>query len=256
MGSDAESLDLAGRLLSGALGTAFEKIPETSTPTADLASVDGAHIAEVKRVTSSSMRELGRATDDAVRTSREIPELSRRWSVILEATTNSDSLPPMPTFAEPPPAQRAALENDGFKVATRAEREAEFHAQHPGSREPTVRVKGLIDALVPHFKILEANGVSGDSYSWNHLFRTDEVAIAQRAILALTGGTHVHSFEPTEAPTGVDILLSWGYVRTERADTIAGRIQTWLDSDLAANLRDSLRPAVAGATRHAVLVFD
>lgn len=256
MGSDAASLDLADRLLSDALKTAFEQIPEASTPTADLASTDGAHIAEVKRVTSSSLRELGSATSDDSRTSREVPELSRRWSVVLEATTNSDSLPPMPAFPEPPPEQRAAFENEGFTVATKGEREAEFRAKHPGPKQPTVRVKGLIDALIPLFEVLEANDVSGTSYSWDHWFRTGEVAATQRAILALTGGGMVSSFEPTEAPTGVDLHLAWGYVRTERPNTVAGRIQTWLDSELAENLRDSLRPVTAEATRHAVLVFD
>jgi len=256
MGSDAESLSLTSRLLSSVLNTNFDPIPETSTPVADLASTDGAHIVEVKRVTSPSMRELGKATSDESRTTRDLPTLSRRWSVVLEAATNSDSLPPMPDFSEPSAAERTALEKAGFRVTTKAEREAEFRSQHHGANMPTVRIKGLIDGLVPHFMVLEANRITGNSYSWHHWGRDDGIAMAQRAILSLTGGALVSSFEPTEAPTGVDIHLGWGYVRTERAATIAGRIQTWLDSGLSSNLRKSLPAQMEGVTRHAVLVFD
>lgn len=255
MGSDAASLDVARRLLVSAYGTAFELIPETSSPTADLCSLDGHHVAEVKRVTSSSLRELHGATSSDDRTSRDVPELVRRWSVVLDATTNSDSLPPMPDFAEPSPEERVALEEAGFSVESKADREAEFLRSHPGPRRPTTRVKGLIDALIPLFKVLEAEGVSGNSHTWEPWFTTGEVADTQRRILELTGGAPVTSFDVVEAPPGINLHLAWGSVRTERGDTIAGRIQTWLDSDLAVNLRDSLW-ITPGVTRHGVLVFD
>lgn len=256
MGSDADSLALADRLLTSVLGVGFGPISETATPTADLVSADGAHLAEVKRVTSSSLRELSHATSDNAKTTRDVAELTRRWMVALDATINSDSLPPMPKFAGPVAAERVAWESEGFTVATRAEREAEFRKQHPGPKKETVRVNGLIDDLIPYLKVLEVNRSPGDSYSWRHWFKTDEVSIAQRAILARTGGGHVSSFVVTEAPAGIDILLGWGYTRTERPNTIAGRVQTWLDSGLSTNLRDSLRPAGVDVTRHAVLVFD
>jgi len=251
--SDDESLDLARRLLTAAFHIEFTPVPEGSTPTADLVSVDGAHLAEVKRITSSSLRELRDATRDGKRTSRDVADLTRRWLVILNASINSDTLPPMPKFPEPSAYGSTLLE---AVVLTRAEREAEFRETYPGPPTPTVFVRGMIDELIPLFKVLEANDVSGDSYAWHHWFKVDKVSTTQRAILARTGGARVSSFAPKTVQPGVNVVLGWGGVRTEHPDTIAGRIQTWLDSHLAKNLRDSLRSADPGVHQHAILVFD
>ena len=255
MGSDVASLAVARRLLDSALGTSFQPIPETDAPTADLRSFDGAHVAEVKRITSESLRELSQVMG-RYETSRDVPELTRRWLVLLKAQTNSDTLPPMPAFPEPSPAVRAHYEAAGMTVQTRAEREAEFRAEHPGPRSPRPQVKQLIDRLIPHFQVLEAHDVGGDSQGWVPWFATDPVSTAKAEILRAIEGGMVSSFVPETVPAGVDLHLGWGYSRTGCADTIVGRIQTWLDSDLARNLRQSLGAGPPEARRHAVLVFD
>lgn len=256
MGSDAASLAVAQRVLGHALAATLEHIPESDRPEADLRSTDGAHVAEVKRITSGSLRKLG-ADMDRYETNREIPELTRHWMVALEAKTNSDSLPPMPKFAEPSTQARADYEAAGLIVQSTADREAEFRAKHPGQWESPPKVKGLIDRLVPHFKVLEAHGVAEDSRRWAPWFKSDPVSTAQVEILrAIRGGT-VSSSLPENYPTGITLMLGWGYTRTERADTIAGRVQTWLDgSPQVRNLRASLQPVSPKSHRHGVLVFD
>lgn len=194
---------------------------------------------------------------DRYETEREIPELSRHWLVALEAKTNSDSLPPMPRFAEPTPKARADYEAAGLIVQSTADREAEFRANHPGQWESPPKIKGLIDRLVPHFKVLEAHGVAEDSRRWAPWFKSDPVSTAQLEILrAIRGGT-VSSSVPESYPTGVSLMLGRGYTRTERADSIAGRVQTWLDgSPQVQNLRASLQIVPPKSHRHGVLVFD
>lgn len=256
MSSDAASLIVAQKLLAHALAATFERIPESDRPEADLRSADWAHVAEVKRITSGSLRKLS-ADMDRYETDREVPELIRHWLVALEAKTNSDSLPPMPRFAEPSPEARADYEAAGLIVQSTADREAEFRANHPGPWESPPKVKGLIDRLVPHFKVLEAHGVAEDSRRWAPWLKSDPVSTAQVEILrAIRGGT-VSSSVPESYPTGISLMLGWGYARTERAETIAGRVQTWLDgSPEIQNLRASLRRVPPKSHRHGVLVFD
>ncbi|MGO1548042.1 hypothetical protein [Microbacterium gubbeenense] len=255
MGSDAESLEAARRLLSIALDEPMEIVPPGDDDRLDIRSPKWTHVAEVKRITSNSLRELEHVTAKN-ETSRDVPELRRRWLVALEAKTNSDVLPPMPRFDEPSPEQKRRFDAHGLTVTSKAAREAAFQDAHPDQNSRTPKVKGMIDRLIPHLQALEDRDVTENSRAWAPWFGTDQVSRAQLAILGIVHDGLVQSWAPGPDRAGVDVCLGWGYIRTDRPDTIAGRIQTWLDSGLASNLIKSLAWAPEGARRHAVLVFD
>lgn len=255
MGSDGDSLAVARRLLEGELGSVFEPIDETNLPEADLKSSDGMHIAEVKRVTSQSLRALGAATSK-YETNRDVVNLRWRWLITLDAQTNSDTLPPTPSFKSPSAVEQEDLEAVGFTVQSKAERELAFRNQPRGPKQPLPKVKGLIDILLPHLQVLESHGISEVSRNWSPWSKCDEVSTAQRAILSAIHGGLVMSFEPESVTPGVELILAYGYILTGRPETIVGRVQTWLDSEKSVNLRQSLERVPEGVRRHAVLVFD
>lgn len=254
MGSDATSVDEARRHLRGALRVEFTPLPAKHlVPEADLCSVDGAHVAEVKRVTSYSQRRLLKEfeTCDVY---REVQDLSRSWLISVLALTNSDSLEPMPKFRESSKAEKDFFAAEGLSVQTREDREAEFDANRPKHSAP--KLKGLIDKLLPPFRVLD-RAEMGQPSDWETLGRTDPLGLAQMDVLRLTKGAFVQWSVPREGPAAISLLLGWGGTRTSRLETLAARINTWMKVEHAKvrNIRNSFADH-GGKQRHAVLVFD
>ena len=168
----------------------------------------------------------------------------------------SSSLAPTPKHPDEDPELIARVAADGFKVTPRAEREAEWHRDHPGPKRPAPRLARLGRDLEPHLVVLERHsmGCTRELYAFDQPRDLAEaiVAIAVRAPGAVLTRQKV---VPNELP-GVDVQLSTGWTRTDQADTLVGRIDLWLRSDLGRNLVKSLANEAQGTEYHAVLVFD
>lgn len=208
---------------------------------------------EVKEIVSSDLRQLS-AGHDRYETERAVSELERHWTVMLDGEIAAERLGPVPDFPHDDEKQIAELEAAGFIVTRRAERVAEFKRQRD-EVSAAVRVKGLIDDLVPDLKMLEDRGIS----TTRGAMPTD--AEGQRALWRIAHRTRDAICLGGEAkpeagmPAGVFVTVAYGSLRTGLADTVADRIDAWFESSRSANLIKSLsRPEYA--ERHAALVFD
>lgn len=217
----------------------------------DYRSQDGRHSIEVKELMTESYKDLSAAFRSSEHFDSEV--LSGRWIVAIERQTLDSRLPPMPDFSEDDPQAIAQLALYGFTVKTKAEKQAEWRARHPGPARPGPRLRRLGRDLEPHLAVLEEARIGCTRGAEAHSLEL------RRALAAIGARTHDaicmrHAPLGIESP-GIDIALADGSVRTGRADTIAARIELWLESSDSRNLRNSLLNE-AGSTRHAVLVFD
>lgn len=243
----------ARALLETEFGCALERIKEDrKVPTVDYRTIDGSRSVEVKRITSEAYNEL---TGVASRTdwSYDSSILSGRWTVMIDRPTLSDILKPIPTFPADDPEASAEAEAFGLRLIPRHEREAEWRASHPGQKRSTPRLKRLGADLEQHLHILEQHAIYSTRGAWS--FESDALR-ALHSIAARTDNALCLRRETIrdESP-GIDLVLASGYIRTERADTLVGRIELWLASEQSSNLRESLANE-PNTERHAVLVFD
>lgn len=243
----------ARALLEAELGCALERVKEDrGIPTVDYRTVDSSRSVEVKRITSEAYNKL---TGVASRTdwSYDSSILSGHWTVMIDRPTLSDILKPMPTFPADDPEASAEAEAFGFRLIPRHEQEAEWRASHPGPKRSTPRLKGLGSDLEQHLRVLEQHAIystrGASSFEPDALRALYSIAARTDNALCLRRETI-----RDESP-GIDLVLASGYIRTERADTLVGRIELWLASEQSNNLQDSLANE-PNTERHAVLVFD
>lgn len=244
----------ARALFERELGRSLNRIAPGSTPTVDYRLPDGSVGLEVKRITNELYNDLTSAFGRANRL--DSSAVGGRWTVMVERPTLSTSLDPSPRFPPDDEALFADLERDGFVVQRRADRIAEWRASHPGPKTRSPRLVRLGGDLEPHLAVLEQHGI-GSTRGARPFGQPEDLASALSAIYRRTNGALCHRHEPLAGQQpGVDVALSSGYTRTGRADTVVGRIDLWLNSELSANLRASLLNEPHGTERHAVLVFD
>jgi hypothetical protein len=244
----------ARRLIERELETELHWVTPSSVPTPDYRTQDGQVAVEVKLVTSEMHRELASVPLDECGLDSEV--LTKRWTVMIDAPTLSTTLRPMPKFRRVDPELVNGLEADGFQVASAEARAEKWHADHPGPKRRAPRLKQLASDIEPHLKVLEEEGIFSNvglyPYGQGQDFAKTISFIAQH-----TNGGRCYGREAqgSQAP-GIDVLRSSDFVRTGRPNTIVGRIDLWLGSDLGSNLKSSLANEPAGTDRHAVLVFD
>jgi hypothetical protein len=113
----------------------------------------------------------------------------------------------------------------------------------------------MAEDLVEHLAVLETHGVDRSTPPLPPPLMAPDLA---RALLRIAERTHNADLYRTAGPGpgSVRIVLGSAYVRTGSADTLASRVQLWLESDLSTKLRKSLANEPSGTDRHAVLVFD
>lgn len=249
---DEDGAELAARaLLEREFGCPLIRIAPTAVPTVDYRTAEPARGIEVKQITSEAYKDLSAASGRARHWDSAV--LTGRWSVLIERPTLSDVLAPMPRFPDDDPDLIAHYEASGMRVQRKADRQAEWRAQHPGPKRTTPRLKDLGRDLEAHLALLEQGDISCTRGAWSV---DGSVREALWVIAKRTGNAICvrHELLADQRP-GIDVHLSSGYVRTERADTIVERIVLWLASEDSANLKASLANEERGE-RHAVLVFD
>ena len=246
----------ARKQLEHVYGRAVERVAPDDRPTPDYAlpttgSPPGA--IEVKEVVSSEWKALSAAIAKQ-QTWLEVPTLTRHWHVMLEARPVASRLVEVPNFPADNEEEIARFAAAGWVVKRREDRIAEWKHRmaHPA---PPVRLKNLITDLVQPLGVLESHGVF--TTRGGNIANPD-VARALLQISARTGGAICmgHPARPAKGmPAGVNIASGFGSVRTGNPNTLAERAQAWLDSELSANLIESLSRPEYGE-RHGVLVFD
>lgn len=248
---------LARSTLEGILGASLERVtPDNLRPSPDYAllTASGRAGIEVKAIASRDWLSL-HASYEKNDTERASSELSMFWLISLPAETAAERLAPTPDFPPDDEAQIARLAEAGLKVERRAERIAKFERRRQEMPKPH-QVKGMIDDLIPNLQILEARGITTTRgpmptdpegvQAWRRVAERTRNAICQASPASPKGGV----------PAGVHIAMSHGHVRTNRADTLAARVQTWLASEKhSGNLVRSLDRDEYDQG-HAVLVFD
>jgi hypothetical protein len=229
-----------------------EEITEHKTP--DFRTVDELDAVEVKEMTSEDYQKIT-AVHRKMPTSWDLDGLTGRWTVIDLAPTMSDTHEPMPAYPEVDQATIDHYAAYGMRVQTVAEREADWHEEATRPR-PQIRLHDLGPRLEPDLAVLEQEGdTEVDSYA---IGRPERVRVATAAIRGLIHGALCHRRDPlTEEQAGVDVWLGQAYVRTGRPDTIAQRVQLWLDrgGKHVTNLVETLDLEQDGTRRHAALVL-
>lgn len=238
------------------LGVALRRVTPDKRPSADY-TFDCGHgrvaAVEVKEVVSTDLRQLS-AGHHRHETERTTDKLTLHWTVVLDGEIAAERLGPVPDFPSDDEEMIAAIEADGFKVTRRAERVAEFKRRRDEAPAP-VKIKGLIDDLIPDLKMLEDRGIR----STRGVMPDDEegrvawhrIAYRTRSAICLGGEAKPEA----GMPSGVSISLAHGSLRTGRPDTVADRIEAWLESSKSINLINSL-DRTEYSDRHAALVFD
>lgn len=258
MSCEPESVEerIAHRLLEAILDQPFEKVCPSSKPgkVVDLRSRPTAppRVAEVKRLVSQELLALENAFQGSSR-AFDSDSLNQRWFIAIEARTLRDVLVPLPVFDEPNEADVAFWEAAGFNIPSAEEQRSAFLAKHPRTWRPVPPLQTLARDLEPDLKILEDDGISNTRGAEPS---SGEANTALMRIARRTQNAICMSHPPghDERP-GIELTLARGGVRTERGAAIVGRIDAWLQSDLSANLLESLR-AEPDSERHAVLVID
>lgn len=217
---ESESELFAKERLEGVLAVALERIVPDGTPGKfpDYAfdTQTGHAAVEVKEMSSHDWRMM---QDGLAKNGygRATDEVQKHWTVALDSQTLAQRL------------------GDG--------------------RRAPAKVKGLVDDLIPDLALLEARGITttrGDlptdpdgQQAWWRIARRTKGAICLASDANPGAGLLA----------GVFIAGSYGYVRTARPDTLAGRIDEWFAAGHGSNLIASLdRPEYAEG--HGVLVFD
>jgi hypothetical protein len=254
--TESASEQFAKATLERTLGTNLQRVIEDGSPSPDykFTTSDGLAAVEVKELASPDWLILqdGFSKYD---TERVTSDLSMHWQVSLPAEVTAERLAPTPEFPEDNEAEIARLEATGLMVQRKAERIAEFERRRQETPKP-VRLKGMIDGLIPDLQVLEARGITSTRgpmpsdpagvQAWWRIAGCTRNAICLASPANPAAGLH----------SGVFLSMSYGYVRTSRADTIADRIQTWLDTESrSGNLVASLDRGEYDQG-HAVLVFD
>jgi len=255
-GTDEDASEVEARVaIEGALGVRLDRVAprsEGATHDYDLVMQDVRIAIEVKRATSREFRHITSAAGDVefFNSSR----LSNYWWVVVEAPTLGDKLPSMPEIPDVGPEDgniQSPLTTLRFvPKAERIEQERR-RALHRAQWKPP-SLKHLGRDIENDLVLLESQGVTTTRGLEGDLD-------CQRAIIRIEARTN-HGHAMSSTPTGnqspgVEIVVGSGYVRTGQPDTLAVRLQLWLDSSMSANLRTSLANAVADE-RHGVLVFD
>lgn len=242
--------------LEHVLGRALDRVYPDGRPSADYTAAvsDGLPIAvEVKEVASQEWLQL-QAGLSREQSSIDTDRLTFRWHVLLEADPVASRLTAPPKFPDDDEASIARLESRGFKVQRQADRIAEWRQQMAAPRRP-VRVKNLLADLIPDLQILERHGVT-DTRGAD--LTEHEVRVALARIGGRTNGA-ICMVRPTYPDrgvlAGVEITSVHGWFRTTDPNTVAERVQAWLDSELSSNLVESLDRPEYGE-RHGVLVFN
>lgn len=248
---------LARERLEPILGIRLERVKEDDRPSPDYWCIihDGRAGFEVKQIASPDWLRL-RAGFGQLETERATSDLSKHWLIALPAELAAGRLEPAPRFPEDNEAQIAHLADFGLTVVRKAERIAKF--EHHRQEKPTeFGLKGIIDDLIPDLQILEAHGITTTR---GPMPSDPGGAQAQQRIAGRTRNAIclASSADPAAGvPSGVFLSMSYGYVRTSRADSIADRIQAWFDTESRSrrNLIQSLEREEYDQG-HAVLVFD
>ena len=208
---------------------------------------------EVKELTSHDYKQLHAAMRKQP-TTMEVPTLKRHWHVLLEANPLSNRLVAVPNFPEDDEERIALYAKEGLTVQRKADRIEEWKQRQVAGTSP-VRLKNLIVDLIEPLAVLEAHDIfetrSADPSTMEALRALHEVAARTNNAICLG-----HEAHPNKGMSpGITINSGWGALRTENPNTLAERVQAWLDSELSSNLVDSLSREEYGE-RHGVLVFD
>jgi hypothetical protein len=237
-------------------GQTLDRVQPDNRPSPDYAlRVSGSPPAgfEVKELTSHDYQQLHAAMDKQP-THMDVPTLLRRWDVMLEAKPWSERLVAVPDFPEDDEEQISFWAENGFVVQRRVDRVREWK-QTQGARHAPVRLKNLIADLIDPLRALEENQIFATRGA------DPETMEARRALQYVAARTNNaiclgHKPHPEKGwPSGVHIVSGWGAERTENPNTLAERVQAWLDSELSSNMINSLARDEYGE-RHGVLVFD
>jgi hypothetical protein len=243
----------ARALLQAEFGCELHRVPSRPIPTVDYRDTTRLRSVEVKQLTSEPYNDLNAAFRKHWRW--DSSSLSGRWTVIIDQPTLSSLLEPVPHFPDDDAEMIAHYSAAGLTVTTKAEREAEWRANHPGPIEQPPRLIGLGPDLKRHLITLERHGINSRDEAWRRA-DSPELLNALRFISVRTGDAFFQRRDIVcGEKSGIDIVLAAACVRTGRADTVAERIDLWLASDDSGNLRDSLANE-SGTEHHAVLVLD
>lgn len=246
----------ARKHLERILDLALSRVTPDERPSADYTfDLGGGRVAavEVKELASPDWRQLSAGHADQ-ETERATDELDLHWMVALDGETAAERLAPVPNFPDDDEEQIKAWAALGFTTTRKAERIADFKRRRDEAPAP-IMVKGMIDDLIPDLRRLEDRGVTTTR---GEMPSDEEGLLAWRRIAGRTRGAICMGSKARPdvgMPSGVFISLGYGYVRTGRADTIADRVEAWLESGKSANLLKSLaRPEYCEG--HAALVFN
>lgn len=205
---------------------------------------------EVKRVTVEEFRQLDAELGGIDYFESKL--LGKAWIVAIDLPTLETKIPTPPR--KPPPAttaaDRAFWEKAGFRVTPIEER----MKVRPPARLPTPRVKDIARDLeellgeLEHRRIYTTRGFDGEGMDdWGAVW-----AVERRIGKGMAIGTEPI---PGQHP-GIQISTSYGFARTGDPDVLIHRLELYLGSEMAKNLRETLTHATEQDERHAFLVID
>jgi hypothetical protein len=245
------------------LGRSLRRLPEHSSggPTHDLETIDGNEPCisiEVKEVVPGEF--LATRARVTAHPGFDSKVLKMRWNVVVMEEGLDARLASTPNFPEDPDKVITdQWSSQGFTIMTKAEREEQWKQGHSLSKRPTIVIKNLAKDIEPYLDVLESAGVvQTRNYRTVEVGSEDFIAVhnAVEAISRRTNNSICMGRSPKDCRSpGIDLVFGYGGVRTGRADIVALRAQSWLDSELAANLKESLASSPVGE-RHAVLWFS
>lgn len=205
---------------------------------------------EVKRVTVEEFRELDAELDRVDRFESKL--LRKAWMVAIDLPTLETKIP-TPPRTQPPAttsADRAFWQTAGFSVTFVEER----LKVAPPARLPTPRIKGIAKDLEVLLGELEHRGIdttrgfdAKGMDDWHAVW-----AVERRIGKGMAIGRDPI---PPQQP-GIDILPGYGSARTEDPNVLVNRLEIYLGSAMAKNLRETLAHAPKEDERHAFLVID
>jgi hypothetical protein len=205
---------------------------------------------EVKRVTVEEFRQLEAELRRVDYFQSDV--LRKSWMIAMDLPTMETKIPTPPT-ARPPKitaADQAFREKAGFHVVAV---EARMNVRSPRPL-PIPRIKRIAEDLEELLVDLERRGIyTTRGFDADGMDDWGAVWAVERRIgkgIAM-GSDPIRGQQP-----GIEILSSYGYARTLDPDVLVNRLEVYLTSDMAENLRSTLASVPPQDERHAFLVID
>lgn len=205
---------------------------------------------EVKRVTVEEFRQLEAELSRVDYFESNV--LRKSWMVAIDLPTMKAKIP-TPPRARPPKltaADRAFWEEAGFRVIPIEKR----MRVRPPARLPTPRVKNIardLEELLAELErrhIYTTRGFAPEGMDdWEAVWAVEHRIGKGIAV----GSDPIRGQQP-----GIQILTAYGYARTGDPDSLVHRLEIYLGSDMAKNLRETLAHAPEADERNAFLVID